>query len=899
MIINFELFNFVKIILFFVEIVAFSTKSFLLIFLGLKGFRSSKISKPLLLLFGALIGSIFADLTWIVKLIREIFLPSLDYRILLFLIRLAWAFSLIQYQSLSIFIESLSEKNHRMKIGQKMLLVFNGVCITYFIYIMIFNCYDFSQTWLEKNMISFSAVFMFYILILPSFFVLKKLQNNAFPKILKKQVVVLLKFLMFPFIITELIQGCFIFSHQNSYVMNGIATTIFTIAICFCIHKIMGLRFLNFQEQVQAPEKFDFIIEFKKVLEHLGHVTSFNEMSHILQGFFKEAFNISPSKTSFYVRKNELMYSHNHEIHKLSAKEALVENTLANNESVVEILKKAKIFIKDEVVFSNFYKASDLFTTIVDFLDQLQADVFLPIFEKNILVGYIIIECDARHNNFFSDVEHDELVVIAGYLGKVINLLHYSSLNAVLEREKELSEEVYHQHREITHYQESISTFMRNDKQRKIGVLFYKYRKFVFANQAAKEIITININQQDGHPLTQALKRVAQQVENYKSTQTEMAYDTQGNKIVLLAIPNLERNNIIIIAYYPEISDVLKYQMEQLGNPTDWHYILSLETTKSGQLINQMIPGSGPHLMRFKIDLLKMAIGKKTLLLDMPHDDLLPTVEIIHYISLRKQLYRFTVNQDALMSEVAIKLFGINPLYGNAFTKDAQGVIEKPLFEQLHDSGTLFIENVHLLSIEIQNMLAAYCKYGHYNMYKSTHKLFSSVRIICSTNQDLQMLAQEGKFSKILFDELNSTKLTLPSFVTMPEQELDELINGLTEQAVAASPLKNLLELSANEKYKMLQERPMSLHEFKTKVKNALVKKSQKQEIYHEITFEAAYTLSDPELMQASKLGKRALKDPKILAMLLRKLKTQSKVADFLGVNRSSINRRLKQYKLI
>jgi hypothetical protein len=58
--------------------------------------------------------------------------------------------------------------------------------------------------------------------------------------------------------------------------------------------------------------------------------------------------------------------------------------------------------------------------------------------------------------------------------------------------------------------------------------------------------------------------------------------------------------------------------------------------------------------------------------------------------------------------------------------------------------------------------------------------------------------------------------------------------------AVPVSPLKNLLELSVHEKMKMLEERLGSLlHEFKNKVKNALVKKSQKQEIYHEIKFEA------------------------------------------------------------
>jgi hypothetical protein len=888
-------------LLFFIENVAFVSKCYILFFLGLQASRTAKLSKPLLLLFCVLIGGLFSDFTWMIKLFREIFLPTLDYRIIVFFIRLSWAFSLIQFQALSAFVESLSEKKYKIKVYQKILLFFNSCLVLYFLFLAVlqFDIIIEAERWIEVKVIGFSSVYMFLMLILPSIVALKKLRSVAFPKILKQQLIVLLKYLIFPYILTESAQSFFLISVKNAYLINSLSTSLLTIAICYCIHRIMGLRFLNFQEHVQAPEKFDFIIDFKRVLEDLGHAASFNEMSHIIQGFFKEAFDISPSKTAFYVRKNELMSTTPQETRELTVKEMIVENNLANDEAMLDVMRKSKILIKDEVVFSNFYQETDAFKRIVHFLDELHADVFLPIFENNLLVGYIIIECDARENKFFSDVEHDELVVVASYLGKVINLLYYSTINAVLAREKELSEEVYHQHRQINQYQECISTFMRTDKQRKIGVLFYKYRRFVFANQAAKEIVNINVNMQDGHPLAQALKRVAQEVENYKSTQTVFTHDAQGNRLVLLGIPNLERNNVIVIAYYPEISDVLKYQMDKIGNPTDWHYILCLETTKSGQLINQMIPGSGPHLMRFKIDLLSMALSKKALLLDMPEADVLATAEIVHYISLRKALYHLKVNPGAVMADVSVKLFGINPLYGNGQPKDEQGNVEKPLFEQLHDSGTLFIENVHLLNFEIQNTLAGYIKYGHYCKYKSTHKLFSSVRVICSTNRDLQTLVQEGKFSKELFEELKATKLTLPSFLSLPEEELNELINGLTEQAVSVSPLKNLLELSVHEKMKMFEERPGSLHEFKNKVKNALVKKSQKQEIYHEIKFEAAYTISDPELSEAAKLGKKALKDPKVLAMLLRKLKTQSKVADFLGVNRSSINRRLKQYKLI
>ncbi|MCL5875758.1 MAG: hypothetical protein M1114_04765, partial [Candidatus Dependentiae bacterium] len=58
-------------------------------------------------------------------------------------------------------------------------------------------------------------------------------------------------------------------------------------------------------------------------------------------------------------------------------------------------------------------------------------------------------------------------------------------------------------------------------------------------------------------------------------------------------------------------------------------------------------------------------------------------------------------------------------------------------------------------------------------------------------------------------------------------------------------------------------------------------------------------TPTDPELVQAASLGKHALRDERIMAMLWDKFKNQNQIASFLGVNRSSVNRRCKMYNLV
>ncbi|UNE35610.1 hypothetical protein KG892_01125 [Vermiphilus pyriformis] len=54
--------------------------------------------------------------------------------------------------------------------------------------------------------------------------------------------------------------------------------------------------------------------------------------------------------------------------------------------------------------------------------------------------------------------------------------------------------------------------------------------------------------------------------------------------------------------------------------------------------------------------------------------------------------------------------------------------------------------------------------------------------------------------------------------------------------------------------------------------------------------------LIDNELSYAQRLGKSALKDERLMRSLWTRLHNQNRIADLLGVNRSSVNRRFKEY---
>jgi transcriptional regulator of aroF, aroG, tyrA and aromatic amino acid transport len=202
------------------------------------------------------------------------------------------------------------------------------------------------------------------------------------------------------------------------------------------------------------------------------------------------------------------------------------------------------------------------------------------------------------------------------------------------------------------------------------------------------------------------------------------------------------------------------------------------------------------------------------------------------------------------------------------------------------------------LSLETQQYLAEFITYGFFHRFKSDHKIFSNVRIICSSNKNLQNLVTDGLFSKALFNELKKTSINFPSLASLSDPEIANLAQGFTEQALKSNTFKNLLSLNEKDKYKLLHEKPVSLHELKTRVQQILINKSNRHHIQDSTEFDPAYNISDPELAQAVRLGKKALKDPQIMIFLWDKFKNQNKIATLLGVNRSSVNRRCKEYNL-
>lgn len=886
-------------------LISFSIKIYFLCILIPKGLRAFKIHIPWVFLLGIMVGSMFGDIAWIVKLFREIWWPDSSYSAVTFCIRLAWGFLILQYQSLALFIESLTEKQFKLRWFHYGLILISGSISLYFFHLAFTDYSHINELdrWhakelepqLEHVIMRYSSYYLFNLLLLPSLYAtFIKLRSNELPKILKKQLRIFIQFLICPYILIEFIQAIhFIFQSSFGaylYPTVGISTMLLIYAIHYCINSVIGLRFLNFASHVQSSHTVDFIDDFKTVVEQLSHTTSAHELTHIIQTFFKDAFNINPRNVALYIRPQSESTIHPQEQKSHNKIEALTAFFLAShNQEFHQLLQKNKVIIYDEIAFTNFYDEDETKKNVVQFLDGINADVFLPIHEQQQIIAYIIIERDSLKQELYSNIERDEMIMLANYLGNIIHLLKNRNLERMIHLEKELKDDLQTKKQEINYFKESVRSFLKGTRQKDIGIIFYKNRRFIFGNQAAKEFIKINLNTQEGHPFTQAFKHVAYMVEEYKSPQIYFTRDAQGNKLVLNGAPNLEQNNVIITIYYPEISDIITNQVVFLKDPSKWDYLLYLETTHAGMLINQLVPGDGESLLQCKINAIKATLQPNSIVLDVHEDDFVATAELLHHISNRATISFLTVNQQEKNHEYAIKIFGTQ--YG---TQQTTG-----LLKNLDQTGTLCIQNIDMLSYETQELLAEYIYTGCYKMYKSEQRVNSRVNILCATSHTIKNAINNGSLHKNLWNALQKNVFTFPPLATLPEEEISSLIDGMAEQAIKSQTFKNLLELSAKEKNKLILKRPSSLLELKQKVQQALVQKSKKNQIFQETEFDPAYAISDPELVEAARMGKHALRDSKIMALLWNKFKNQNQIATFLGVNRSSVNRRCKDYKLL
>jgi len=272
--------------------------------------------------------------------------------------------------------------------------------------------------------------------------------------------------------------------------------------------------------------------------------------------------------------------------------------------------------------------------------------------------------------------------------------------------------------------------------------------------------------------------------------------------------------------------------------------------------------------------------------------------QAIHNSSQKKEGPFVALNCAALPPElIASELFGY---VEGAFTGARKGG-SMGKFEYAH-KGTLFLDEIGELPMYAQTILLRVLEERSVTRIGSNTATPINVRLICATNRNLKKMLQEGTFRSDLFYRINVINLHLPAlkerisdipllvnhYIKYFNTSLNKEVKGAAPEALSylinypwsgnLRELRNTLECGMNNAIGQI-------------LKLEHLPKDNMEDDYDEANdfFGHAFSLDD-EFIKKDK--------QKILYLMVKLNGNKSLVAQYLGLSRSTLYRKLKDYEL-
>ncbi len=255
----------------------------------------------------------------------------------------------------------------------------------------------------------------------------------------------------------------------------------------------------------------------------------------------------------------------------------------------------------------------------------------------------------------------------------------------------------------------------------------------------------------------------------------------------------------------------------------------------------------------------------------------------IHLLSSRKNRPFVDVNCAAIPETIfEAELFGYD---AGAFT-DAK-TTKKGLFE-IAEGGTLFLDEVSELPLTVQAKLLRVLETRMFRRVGGTRDIRVDVRVIAATNRDLSECVRSGSFREDLYYRLNVMPLRIPPLRERPE-DIPMLVEYFLEQ----------LSKSMNKALKPVDSRTMdtlisypwpgNVRELRNVLERAAILSQDGILRIPELT---------GSIYREEPLSLREMEKEHIKRVLEFTGNNRSKAARILGISRSTLNEKIKQYSL-
>jgi two-component system, NtrC family, response regulator HydG len=221
---------------------------------------------------------------------------------------------------------------------------------------------------------------------------------------------------------------------------------------------------------------------------------------------------------------------------------------------------------------------------------------------------------------------------------------------------------------------------------------------------------------------------------------------------------------------------------------------------------------------------------------------------------------------------------------------------KRGLFEEAH-GGTLFLDEIAEMPAALQVKLLRALQSGEIRRLGATQAATTDVRVIAATNRDLAAMISGGSFREDLFYRLNVIEVALP-----PLRERREDIPALAEHfaARAATKLGRDLRLAPETVERLLRYPwPGNVRELENAMERAVILARGRAVTPDDLPPHVAAGLNlgpSPTLPRQATLAE-AERDL-ILQTLERFGRNHSAAAEALGIGRTTLWRKLKEYEI-
>ena len=300
--------------------------------------------------------------------------------------------------------------------------------------------------------------------------------------------------------------------------------------------------------------------------------------------------------------------------------------------------------------------------------------------------------------------------------------------------------------------------------------------------------------------------------------------------------------------------------------------------------------GNSTNIQNIKNQISKISVSESRIFINGPTGSGKELIaRKIHKISKRKK-GPFIILNGALLDikKYELELFGEEKNDGSI----SYGALEKAT------GGILLIDEVSEISPETQSKILRVLIDQKFKRISGSHDINVDVRIICSSSKDIKKEIEDGNFREDLYHRLNVFELNIKSLKERIS-DIPLLVQYFSEKISSNYNLKKL-NIDVNNKYLLQYDWPGNVRELRNLIERIAILSPDSNDKISNIIKESLKTpdiniLSGENSLSVPLKEARENFEKEYLSTQLKKFNGNiSKTANFVGMERSALHRKLK-----